>query len=41
MFILVAKLIGDWGITGSLESLLETTFFIPAYLYWRKAEKAA
>ena len=39
IFILIAKLTGEWGITGSLESLLETTFFIPAYLYWQKAEK--
>ncbi len=39
IFILIAKLTGEWGITGSLESLLETTFFIPAYLYWHKAEK--
>ena len=38
IFILIAKLTGEWGITGSLESLLETTFFIPAYLYWHKAE---
>ncbi len=40
IFALIAKLTGDWGIIGSLESLLETTFFIPAFLYWRKEEKA-
>ena len=40
VFILTAKLIGDWGITCSLESLLEPTFFIPAFLYWRQKEKA-
>ena len=40
ILILIAKLIGDLGITCSLESLLETTFFIPAFLYWRKKEKA-
>ena len=38
IFILIAKLTGEWGITGSLESLLETTFFIPSYLYWKKFE---
>lgn len=36
VFLLIAKLTGEWGITGSLESLLETTFFIPAFLYWRQ-----
>lgn len=36
---LIAKLTGDYGILGSVESLLEMTFFIPAYLYWRKGEK--
>ena len=41
IFALIAKLTGDWGIIGSLESLLETTFFIPAFLYWRKEEKPA
>ena len=40
IFALIAKLTGDWGIIGSLESLLETTFFIPAFWYWRKEEKA-
>ena len=38
ILILIAKLTGDWGITCSLESLLETTFFIPAFLYWRQKE---
>lgn len=36
---LIAKLTGDYGILGSVESLLEMTFFVPAYLYWRKGEK--
>ena len=37
LFVLVAKITGEWGILGSVESLLEMTFFIPAFLYWRKA----
>jgi hypothetical protein len=36
IFVVFAKITGEWGLTGSLESLLEMTFFIPAYLYWRK-----
>ncbi|MDY6339523.1 MAG: DUF6796 family protein [Saccharofermentans sp.] len=36
---LIAKLTGEYGILGSVESLLEMTFFIPAYIYWRKDEK--
>ena len=36
---LIAKLTGEYGILGSVESLLEMTFFIPAYIYWRKEEK--
>ena len=36
IFVVFAKITGEWGVTGSLESLLEMTFFIPAYLYWRK-----
>ena len=38
-FALIAKLTGEYGILGSVESLLEMTFFIPAYIYWRKEEK--
>jgi hypothetical protein len=38
-FALIAKLTGEYGILGSVESLLEMTFFIPAYIYWRKDEK--
>jgi hypothetical protein len=41
ILILIAKLSRDWGITCSLESLLETTFFIPAFLYWRQKEEAS
>ena len=37
LFVLAAKVTGEWGLLGSVESLLEMTFFIPAYLYWRKA----
>lgn len=36
---LIAKLTGEYGILGSVGSLLEMTFFIPAYIYWRKEEK--
>lgn len=35
---LIAKLTGEYGLLGSVESLLEMTFFIPAYSYWRKEE---
>ena len=38
-FALIAKLTGEYGILGSVESLLEMTFFIPAFIYWRKEEK--
>ena len=38
LFILIGYLTGEWGLTGSLESLFETTFFIPALLYWRGKE---
>ena len=31
---LIAKLTGEYGLLGSVESLLEMTFFIPAYFYW-------
>ena len=34
--LLIGKLTGEWGLTGSLESLFDTTFFIPAYLYWKQ-----
>ena len=30
IFVVFAKITGEWGVTGSLESLLEMTFFIPA-----------
>ena len=39
VFALIAKLTGEYGILGSVESLLEMTFFIPAYIYWLKEEK--
>lgn len=35
---LIAKLTGEYGLLGSVESLLEMTFFLPAYCYWRKEE---
>ncbi|MDO4420959.1 MAG: hypothetical protein Q4C15_02815 [Eubacteriales bacterium] len=38
MIALIAKLTGEYGLLGSVESLLEMTFFIPAYCYWRKEE---
>jgi len=40
-FMLIGKLTGEWGLTGSLESLFETTFFIPAYVYWNQKEMRA
>ncbi len=38
LIVIIAKITGEMGIVGSLESLLETTFFIPAYLYWKKGD---
>ena len=38
--ILFAKITGEWGMTGSLESLLETTFFIPSYVFWKIKERS-
>jgi len=35
---LIAKLTGEYGLLGSVDSLLEMTFFLPAYCYWRKEE---
>lgn len=37
--ILISKLTGEWGFTGSLESLFEMTFFLPGYLHFTKLEK--
>ena len=39
VIVLIAKITGEFGLLGSTESLLEMTFFIPAYIYWRKEEK--
>ena len=39
IFVLIAKITGEFGILGSVESLLEMTFFIPAFCYWRKEAK--
>lgn len=39
VIVLIAKITGEFGLLGSTESLLEMTFFIPAYTYWRKEEK--
>ena len=38
LVLLVCKCSGEWGFVGSLESLFETTFFIPAFIYWRRKE---
>lgn len=38
-FWLIGRLTGEWGLTGSLESLFETMFFIPAFLYWSEKGK--
>ena len=37
--LLIGRLTGEWGFVGSLESLFETTFFIPAYFYWSRREE--
>lgn len=37
--ILISKLTGEWGFTGSLESLFEMTFFLPGYIHFTKLEK--
>ena len=39
VIVLIAKITGEFGILGSVESLLEMTFFIPAFCYWRKEAK--
>ena len=39
VIVLIAKITGEYGLLGSTESLLEMTFFIPAFCYWRKEEK--
>ena len=39
IFTVIGKITGESGLTGSLESLLETTFFIPAFLYYDPASK--
>ena len=36
--ILLVKLTGITGIRGGLESLFETTFFLPAFFTWKKQE---
>lgn len=38
IFILIGKTTNEWGLTGSLESLFETTFFIPALIYWHNKD---
>lgn len=34
LVILLSKLLGEPGLTGGLESLFETTFFLPAFFAW-------
>ncbi|MCR5762306.1 MAG: hypothetical protein K6G00_02860 [Treponema sp.] len=34
LVILLSKLLGEPGLTGRLESLFETTFFLPAFFAW-------
>lgn len=36
LFLLIGYLSGEWGLTGSLESLFEITFSVPALLFWNK-----
>lgn len=38
VIVLIAKITGEFGLLGSTESLLEMTFFIPAFCYWKKEE---
>ena len=38
LFVLIGKITNEWGFTGSLESLFETTFFFPVLLYWHKKD---
>jgi hypothetical protein len=38
LVLLVCKCSGECGFVGSMESLFETTFFIPAFIYWRRKE---
>jgi hypothetical protein len=39
VIVLIAKITGEFGLLGSTESLLEMTFFIPAFCYWKKEEQ--
>ena len=36
LVVLICFLSGEWGFIGPVESIFETTFFIPPFLYWRK-----
>ena len=36
LFLGIGSITKEWGLAGSLESLFETTFFIPALLFWKK-----
>lgn len=38
IFMLVGIITHEWGLTGSLESLFETTFFFPALVYWHNKD---
>ena len=38
LVILLVKLTGITGLRGGLESLFETTFFLPAFFAWKKQE---
>lgn len=39
VIVLIAKITGEFVLLGSTESLLEMTFFIPAFCYWKKEEQ--
>jgi len=39
VIVLIAKITGEFGLLGSTESLLEMTFFIPAFCYWKKEDQ--
>ena len=36
LVVVISKLSGESGLTGGLESLFETTFFLPAFFAWKK-----
>lgn len=39
LVILLSKLLGEPGLIGGLESLFETTFFLPAFFAWKNEKE--